>query len=87
MRSVECPMDIFAEDDLYNDIFQSLNVLTKFEEGLATLTQSSGRQEANPSMPTSQVEMDTEEQEDIMFNAQRFVEYKRQSTQGSDMIH
>ena len=75
-------IDIFSEDDLYNEVFQSLNVLSHFEKALNTFAQSL---QLKSSASMSQFEMEVEEQEDILFNAQRFLEYKQQTTQS--MMH
>ena len=70
-------MDIFSEDDLYDDIFRKLNVLMHFENGLANCMQS--LQQGQQRSDEQSMDMD-EEQEDVLFNAQRFVEYKQQTT-------
>ena len=67
-------MDMFADDELYNDIFQNLDVLMKVEKSFARLRQtpqqSHSEQEAILAEP--------EEQDEIIYNSQRFVEHKQQ---------
>jgi hypothetical protein len=57
-------MDIYGQDDHYRDTFTSINVLGEFQKSISVLQK---RQE---------LELDQDEEE-ILFNAERFVEYKQ----------
>jgi hypothetical protein len=56
-------MDIYGQDDYYRDTFTSLNVLGEFQKSISVLRKR-------------ELELDQDEEE-IVFNAERFVEYKQ----------
>jgi len=56
-------MDIYGQDDHYRDTFTSINVLGVFQKSISVLRKK-------------ELELGQDEEE-ILFNAERFVEYKQ----------